>query len=147
MKTADCCFRCGLCCKKYQPLLSPEEAGFIAGKLGISRQYFNELYSDPRWPFDNSLLIRHNNGACPFLQENSAGNEYNCLIHDFKPSCCREWESRIDRNECKEGLKSVWGLEVDDCGRVTGRIERLKEFVEFLRSIDVPGSEISRIQV
>jgi Fe-S-cluster containining protein len=123
--------------------MNMEEAQLISDKLGVNLQYFKSEYADPRWPFDQSILIRHQNGACSFLQINSEKKEALCRIHSFKPLCCREWESRMDRADCKEGLKSIWDLEIDDSGRVVGRSERVAEFTAFLRSIDSAESNIS----
>jgi hypothetical protein len=89
-------------------------------------------------------LLRHQNGACPFLQINSEKKEALCGIHSYKPACCREWEYRMDRADCREGLKAVWDLDISDSGQVCGRSERLDEFAAFLRSINAPGSDISK---
>jgi len=122
-----------------------EEARLIAHKLGVSWQDFKAEYADPRWPFDHSLLLRHLNGACPFLQVNCDRKEGLCRIHSYKPACCREWEYKMDRADCREGLKAVWDLEISESGKVCGKREKLDEFSAFLRSISSPDSDTSKI--
>jgi Fe-S-cluster containining protein len=130
------CIRCGVCCKKYQPFLSLEEAQLIADKLGVSGPDFKAEYADPRWPFDHSILLRHRNGACSFLKEDGSIRQSLCFIHGFKPACCRDWESRMDRADCREGLKAVWDLEIDISGQICGKVQKLEEFSRFLQTLE-----------
>ena len=106
----------------------------IAKKLEISWQQFLDEYTDPRWPGTTSFLIRHNDGGCVFLKL-SPDNQKLCLIHDFKPECCREWTSGLQRPECQDGLKRNWGLIVDSSGTVSGTQNKLEEFERFIRSL------------
>jgi Fe-S-cluster containining protein len=129
------CIRCGVCCKKYQPFLSLADTQEIADKLGVGWQQFKAEYADPRWPADDSILIRHRNGACPFLQTKDDIRQALCIIHSFKPLCCREWESRLEKADCREGLKAIWDLEIDSNGRVSGQDTQLDKFAAFLQSL------------
>jgi Fe-S-cluster containining protein len=107
----------------------------VADRLKIDWKSFQEQYADPRWPGDQIILIRHQNGACPFLHTGSGNGQALCSIHEFKPVCCREWESRMDRADCVEGLKTIWSLEIDQTGRIIGTNQKLAEFAAFLDSI------------
>lgn len=129
------CIRCGICCSKYQPFLGLEEAHLIAGKLGSGWEHFLATYSDPRWPGDQIVLIRHVNGACPFLLTYPEKKQSLCLIHSYKPKCCQEWESRLNRTDCREGLKTVWDLTIDSTGRVCGSREKIESFTRYLESL------------
>jgi hypothetical protein len=61
--------------------------------------------------------------------------EYLCLIHDFKPACCREWQSGLDKAECREGLKSIWDLIVEPAGQISGRPEKMSVFEGYIESL------------
>jgi Fe-S-cluster containining protein len=126
------CICCGTCCSKYQPRLSKIEAHRIADKLKISWDQFRKEYTDPRWPGTQSFLIKHTNGACLFLKTSADKKQKICLIHDIKPDCCREWIQGPDRPECREGLKMIWGLTIDDSGRIFGLPEKLEAFQKYL---------------
>ncbi len=129
------CIRCGICCKKYQPHLSLEDAGKIAERLEISWENFKKEYSDPRWPADDSILIRHVNGSCPFLKIEEGTGQALCKIHNFKPTCCREWEANLEKADCKEGLQQNWNLEIDENGEVCGMQDKLEAFSRFLAQL------------
>jgi len=98
------CFRCGVCCTRYQVRLSLEEAQQIANELGLAWDEWLDLYVDQRWPGTDSFLLRHCNGACVFLERIEARNVTCCLIQSFKPSACREWTPSLYRQDCQEGL-------------------------------------------
>jgi Fe-S-cluster containining protein len=129
------CFRCGVCCSKYQVQLNYIDARKIADGLGISWDDFSTEYIDPRWDSVNSSLLRHKEGACIFLKRNSNRREALCSIHSFKPSSCLEWTMDIFRKECVHGLKETWGLSVDGEGEVAGEDENLERFRAFINSI------------
>ncbi len=61
------CFRCGVCCTRYQVRLSLVEARQIADELGFDWDEWLDRYVDQRWPGTDSFLLRHCNGACVFL--------------------------------------------------------------------------------
>ena len=128
------CLRCGVCCSKYQPHLSLSEAYSLACKLGESWEQFLTRYTDHRWPGTQSVLIRHQDGSCIFLQSAQNGQRL-CKIHDFKPACCRDWVSGLKRPECQQGLKDKWNLEVDPAGQINGERQSLEKFELYLKSI------------
>lgn len=110
----ETCFRCGICCMKYQVRLTTTEAGVLARNLGLSLPEFIDNYTDPRWPGNDTYLLKHENGACVFLQ--SEGNQIitSCRIHNFRPQDCRNWIAGWDKPECRKGrllvLSKVKGL-------------------------------------
>jgi len=103
------CFRCGVCCRKFQVRLNRDEAERIAGKLKMSRAEFLNTYIDRRWPGITSYLIRQINGACAFLKQDGKNQPATCLIHPFRPSSCRDWLAGPDKPECQEGLENMTG--------------------------------------
>jgi len=127
------CFRCGVCCVKYQVNVSLIEARHIADELGLDRDKFVELYTDPRWPGTNSLLLRRDDGGCIFFRPSDGGREGSCTIHAFRPDSCRDWTPGLYRPECRDGLAKYWGLAVDSRGNPAGDEERIKCFQSFLR--------------
>jgi Fe-S-cluster containining protein len=127
------CLRCGTCCCKFQPRIDLSEAHIICDKLGLTWERFLTEFTDPRWPGTLSLLIRHINGGCIFLTTSGDGKQSLCSIHDYKPSCCRDWKSGLDRIECQEGLFSKWGLVADSNGRITGTKQNLELFKDYSR--------------
>ena len=132
------CIRCGICCTKYQPVLNLEEAHLIADRLKVGWEYFLAEYADQRWPGKQSILIRHSNGACLFLQICPQKMQRLCLVHDCKPACCLEWESGLERADCREGLKTQWGLTLDPSGLIAGSEEKLEVFDRFLQTLRNP---------
>jgi Fe-S-cluster containining protein len=101
------CFRCGICCRKFQVRLDQRECQRIARKLNISWTEFLDTYIDPRWPGTRSYLICQVNGACVFLQQNEKDQIATCLIHPFRPESCHDWLAGIDKLECIEGLENM----------------------------------------
>jgi Fe-S-cluster containining protein len=100
------CFRCGVCCVKFQVRLSSDAAVKLAAKLNLSLPEFIARYTDPRWPGENSCLIKRKNGACIFL-ERSGRMLTGCRIYAFRPQSCREWQAGPDKAECRIGRMSL----------------------------------------
>jgi Fe-S-cluster containining protein len=116
--------------------LSLAEARQIAGALGVSWHQFRQKYLDQRWPGTNSLLIRQNSGRCAFLKTSRhKGNTptADCVIHAFKPACCREWKAGLDRAECQQGLKILWGVTVDSSEAFCGPREKIQDLQRFIK--------------
>jgi Fe-S-cluster containining protein len=130
------CFRCGVCCRRYQARLNITEAKRIADGLGISLDEFSNKYLDHRWPGKESFLLRHIRGACIFLKRSRNRKLHNCLIHSFRPSSCEEWTPGLHRRECQQGLTRYWGLGVNGEGELTGTKRRLLSFQAFLQLLD-----------
>ena len=80
------CFRCGVCCTKYQVRINLTEAQCIANDLGISLGVFFERYVGQRWYRPESFLLRHCNGACVFLEHTEGSNKTSCLISSGEAS-------------------------------------------------------------
>lgn len=129
------CFRCGVCCTRYQVLLSQMEARRIADGLGLAGTEFRDRYADPRWS-GTDFLLRQENGACVFLRYEES-NRTSCLIQAFKPASCQEWGASLSREECREGLSQHWGLAVSPSGRLEGSQGAREHFQTFLESLAV----------
>lgn len=97
------CFRCGICCTRYQPPLPPEEVEAIARELGLSSSDFLSEYVQITVV---GYLLRHTETGCIFLKwedNNTAG----CSIHPFRPEACRNWIASLSQCECQEGLRKL----------------------------------------
>ena len=129
------CFRCGVCCTRYQVRLSLVEARQIADELGFDWDEWLDRYVDQRWPGTDSFLLRHCNGACVFLERIEARNVTSCLIQSFKPSACREWTPSLYRRECRDGLAKYWKLIVSPAGQLESTEEKLGDFHSFIESL------------
>jgi Fe-S-cluster containining protein len=104
------CIRCGICCTRYQAIVSLEEVQQIASYLGISMNEWVKLYCEPRWHSHKNYLIRHVNAACIFLKY--TGNMSYCDIQPVKPSCCYDWIPCLENKECQDGLRKNIGIRV-----------------------------------
>ncbi len=98
------CFRCGVCCVKWQPPVDSEEARTLAQGLGLSHAAFTKKYLQ-KYPGKEGYLIRRENNACVFLKfENGVGG---CSVHQFRPEACRNWNAGLEKTECQEGLRRM----------------------------------------
>jgi Fe-S-cluster containining protein len=129
------CFRCGICCSRYQVRLNQIEAKRIASELGIPWKEFITNYTDRRWPGAESFLLRHNHGACIFLSPDKVAEITTCLIYPFRPSSCQKWRPSQYRTECQEGLHKYWGLNISPDGKLKGNITSIRRFQTFLKSL------------
>jgi Fe-S-cluster containining protein len=129
------CFHCGVCCTKYQAILSQAEAQSIADRLGLTWEELMDRYVDPRWPGTKSFLLRQQHGACIFLEHPMGSNKSSCLIYPCKPATCTEWIPNLQRSECREGLAKYWGLTVSPSGELQGTEEDIRHFQVFLKSL------------
>jgi len=130
------CFRCGLCCTRYQPPLTTQEAEAIARALRMTLDAFLDRYVDDSWYEPGRFLLDTDTGACVFLEPASEGKPASCKIHPLRPQACRDWQAGLHKKECLEGLKRYWGLSVTASGKLTGPRENLRRFRAFLRSLD-----------
>lgn len=135
------CFRCGICCIKFQARMNLVESKHIADKLGISWDEFTDRYLDPRWPGAESFLLNQSNGACVFLEHDEGSNISSCLIHPFRPTSCREWMPSQYHPECQEGLDKCWGLKVSSEGKLQGTEDRIQRFQSFWESLHFTHSD------
>lgn len=95
------CFRCGICCTRYQPRLSPEELEGIAAELSLSTTDFIVRYVIVT---QTGYLLKQSKGGCIFLQWENGGTRATCGIYPFRPAACRNWTPSLFRPECQEGL-------------------------------------------
>lgn len=129
------CFRCGVCCTKYNVRISFLEARRIADGLGISWRDFLSRYVSRDGANPESFLLRRKEKACIFLENTGDSNMSRCLIHAFKPSSCKEWNPSLYRRDCQEGLARYWGLGVGSSGLPEGPEQNLQRFYSFLKSL------------
>ena len=95
------CFRCGVCCIRYQPQLTTEESETIATGLKISIDDFLSSYVQ----FTNiGYLLRRSERGCVFLSREKDDSGDSCAIYPFRPKICRDWVASLSRPECQEGL-------------------------------------------
>lgn len=128
------CFRCGICCHRYQPRIDLTEARTIADSLGIAWEQFAANYLDSRYFGGERFLLRQENGACIFLEQVDE-RVAKCKIHLFKPSACRDWTPSLFRKECQVGLARFWKLSVDQRGNLQGNSDDLLQFHSFVSSL------------
>ncbi len=128
------CFRCGVCCHRYQPRIDLTEARVIADSLGTTWQEFVANYLDSRYFGEERFLLRQKNGACIFL-ERIDEKVTTCTIHLFKPSACRDWTPGLFRKECQTGLAQMWKLTVDQKGNLQGDKDDVARFYSFIGSL------------
>lgn len=132
------CFRCGVCCTKYEVYLSLIEGRRIADELGLSWDEFLYRYVSQNSSNPESFILRRNEKACVFLENVGNSNTSRCLIHPFKPSACREWNPSLYRRDCQEGLTKYWGLTVSPFGLPEGPEQNLRRFHSLLESLSSP---------
>lgn len=131
------CFRCGVCCSRYQVCLSLVEARRIADELALDWDKWLERYTDSRWPGGGTLLLRQGEGGCVFLEHAGDAGKTICRIHHVRPAACQEWMPGLHRKECREGLARYWGLAVNPSGQLEGPAEKLRDFFSFIHSLEV----------
>ncbi len=129
------CFRCGVCCTRYQPPVSLTEAQSIAGALGISLGEFLDRYIDDSWLGSEYYLLDAYDDACVFLERGVGNKVASCRIHPVRPQACREWVPSLWRKECQQGLARYWGLTVSPSGELIGSEQRIRDFQRFLKSL------------
>lgn len=98
------CFRCGICCTRYQSPLTPEEVETIAKELGLSPSDFLSKYVQITVA---GYLLRQTEKGCIFLNWEEEEVTANCSIYPFRPKACRHWLPSLSRRECQEGLKKL----------------------------------------
>jgi len=133
------CFQCGVCCSVYQVRIDTAEARAIAEQMGMELFEWAGLYCDPRWRGTQSHLIRHDRGACVFLERSRGSKVALCGIYDVRPSSCRNWASGVDKPECREGLRRHWRIGVSPEGQLDGTPKALAKFRELVRMLQQPN--------
>ncbi len=101
------CFRCGVCCEKWQPLLGPDALRQVAASLGLTLRTFNRRYTRP-YPLRRGWRqFKATPTGCVFLDV-SAGRAA-CTIHPHRPQVCRDWHAGLEKRECLVGLQALGG--------------------------------------
>jgi len=95
------CFRCGVCCERWSPELTPDDAERLARCLSLPMDAFLARYARP-YPGGDHVL-RHTDSGCVFLTRDADGRAA-CTVYDARPEACRAWEASLARRECREGL-------------------------------------------
>ncbi len=95
------CFRCGVCCMRYQPPLMSEDIERVATGLEMSTEDFLSRYAQMTHV---GYLLRHSEGRCVYLVLEEGGDRASCSIYQFRPEACRNWVASLSRRECQEGL-------------------------------------------
>lgn len=130
------CFRCGLCCMRYQPPVTVGEAKKIANALGMEFDDFLVRYVDDSWFEPGIFLIDADSKACVFLEPATDGRPALCRIHKLRPKACRDWQPGLDKKECLEALERDWGLRTGPSGELLGSDEDIGRFRAFLASLN-----------
>jgi len=99
------CFRCGICCTRYQPPPPSEDIDTIASALGLSRSKCISRYA-AKVPIKEGYLLQRTEKGCIFLACDEHGRA-TCTIHPSRPKACREWIPNLSRPECLEGLAKL----------------------------------------
>ena len=98
------CHRCGVCCERWQPLLTAADAARLAAHLGLTLGAFHTAYTSP-YPFDDEQrLLRQEDGRCVFLRSEADGRAA-CAVHPARPQVCHDWSAGLDKQECVQGLE------------------------------------------
>ena len=99
------CFRCGICCTRYQPSLRQEDIENIASALGMSKPEFTSEYTE-RVSTKEGYLLKRTERGCVFLARDEDGRA-RCTIYPYRPEACHEWTPTLSRPECLEGLAKL----------------------------------------
>lgn len=96
------CHRCGVCCQRWQPLVTLPEVEQLAEFLGMEVESFLGEYAR-RYPLvEDGWVINQRDGGCAFLRFEDGLAE--CTVHEARPIACRDWDASLRRKECIEGL-------------------------------------------
>lgn len=100
------CFRCGVCCERWQPLIGLAEIERLAAQLGLVIDDFLARYARP-YPFaEQTYQLRERpEGGCIFLTDD--GDRAGCAVHAARPQACRDWDASLLRKECRDGLQRL----------------------------------------
>jgi len=99
------CFRCGICCTRYQAPLTSQDIDNIASALRISRSKCISRYA-LKLPIKEGYLLKKTEKGCIFLAWDADGKA-RCTIYVSRPKACREWTPSLAKPECREGLAKL----------------------------------------
>ena len=100
------CFRCGICCARYRPKVTPMEIKRIARNLVMSTDAFSSTYVRAV-PTKEAYILQSSADTCPFLHREEGATKAACSIHTIRPKACRNWTPSLSRPECREGLAKL----------------------------------------
>lgn len=130
------CFRCGLCCTRYQAPVTVSEAEILAKAFSMSLDAFLDRYIDDSWFEPGRFLLDTDTDSCIFLDTAKDGSKTaTCKIHRLRPQACQDWQAGFHKKECRDGLLLRWGLTVTHSGKLEGNEDNLREFRAFLHSL------------
>jgi Fe-S-cluster containining protein len=136
------CFRCGVCCRRWQPLVDRAEAGRLAAYLGVSTDAFLAEYTRPYPLQEDAHQLLEREGGCVFLRFTDGLAA--CSVHEARPQPCRDWDASLFRKECLDGFRgesSATGMLIPLTLYENPEEQRL--FAERLRGTLPAGSEPS----
>lgn len=129
------CHRCGVCCERWQPLLTPADAARLAAHLGLTPADFHRRFTAP-YPFDDEQrLLQQEDGHCVFLRW--AEGRAACAVHTARPGVCRAWAAGLDKKECVQGLARFAGA--DGLIQIGDLYPDADDRAEFLRAVATAG--------
>jgi Fe-S-cluster containining protein len=96
------CFRCGECCRRWQPLIQRDELEALAAFLGVTPDGFVQRYTRPYPLDDRRWMVAAGPHGCIFHRYEDGLSV--CSVYPARPRICREWPARLDQRECREGL-------------------------------------------
>jgi Fe-S-cluster containining protein len=99
------CFRCGICCTRYQAPLTVQDIDNIAAALGISSSKCISRYAR-KVPTKEGYLLKRTKRGCVFLAWDVDGRA-RCTIYRSRPKACREWIPSLAKPECLEGFTKL----------------------------------------
>ena len=132
------CFRCGICCTRYQPPLTAEDIDNIASALGISRSKCLSKYA-VKVPIKEGYLLKHTEKGCVFLAWDEDGKA-RCIMYPSRPKACREWTPSLSKPECLEGLAKLKSeAQIMLLRELFPSSEQQKELHPFLEKVPPPS--------
>jgi len=99
------CFRCGVCCQRWQPLVSLAEAERLGQFLQMDADAVLAVHARPYPLAEDTYILNERNGGCTFLAFDDG--RATCTVHEARPYACRDWDASLHRKECLDGLRQV----------------------------------------
>jgi Fe-S-cluster containining protein len=97
------CFRCGVCCQRWQPLIGRLEADRLAASTGMETADFLAQFARPYPLEEDTHQLLERDGGCVFLRfDNGLAG---CSVHEARPQSCRDWDASLLRRECLDGVR------------------------------------------
>jgi Fe-S-cluster containining protein len=127
------CFQCGVCCEKWQPLLSPDEVRELAGALGMRTSAFSRRYTRA-YPLRRGWRqFKAISGGCVFLGRE--GGRSFCTIYPIRPEVCRAWSANLRKRECVEGLGRLAAHDVLAVDELYAQAEERAQFITVAQDV------------